>query len=75
MFNMRRFFFGLVYVSHRVISNAYKSLGLGAYTKHTHINKVMADMYVQRLGGFHQNPCKNILHYSRIKQLKEILQY
>ena len=47
----------------------------GAYTQHSHINKVIADMYVQRLGGLHQNTCRNIMHYSRIKQQKEISPY
>ena len=39
-------------MSHRAISNAYTSLRLGVYTKHTHINKVIADMYIRRLRVF-----------------------
>ena len=33
--------------------------------QHTHINKVIADMYVKRLGRcfFHQNKCKNIVRF------------
>ena len=33
-----------------------------AQLKDIHINKVIADMYVQRLGSFHQNTCRNIVH-------------
>ena len=32
-------------------------------------------MNVKIFGGFHQNTCKNIVHYSRIKQQKENTQY
>ena len=46
-------------MSPRVISDAYKNKGKVHTLQHTYINKVIADMYVSRLGRclLHQNKC------------------
>ena len=39
--------------------------------QHTYVIIVIADTCMLKIRCFHQNTCKNIVHYSRIKQQKK----